>query len=118
MPFTLQIIAIILAVGFFIFTVKLIRQGKAEIRQMGKWLVLAVVLVVGALIPQVGTQIAKFFGIPTLTSLALYVLTGLLIVFSLTMQISLINAERHIKKLTQEVSLMKKDLREMQAEKK
>ncbi|MGX7199736.1 DUF2304 domain-containing protein [Enterococcus nangangensis] len=114
MPLKLQIMAILLAIGFFIFTVKLIRKGNAEIRQMGKWLSLSVVLVIGALFPNLGNKIAHFFGISTLTSLALFITTAILIVFSLTTHISLINAERHNKKLTQEVSLMKKELSDLQ----
>lgn len=110
MPLRLQVMAIVLAIGFFIFTVRLIRKGNAEIRQMGKWLTLSVILVIGALFPNLGNAVAHFFGITTLTSLALFITTAILIVFSLTSHISLINAEKHIKKLTQEVSLMKKEL--------
>lgn len=110
MPLRLQIIAISLAIGFFIFTVRLIRKGNAEIRQMGKWLVVSIILVIGALFPGFGNKIAHFFEITTLTSLALFITTAILIVFSLTMHISLINRERENKKLNQEVSLLKKEL--------
>lgn len=114
MPLRLQIIAIILAIGFLIFTVRLIRKGNAEIRQMGKWLAVSVILVVGALFPGLGNEIAHFFEIATLTSLALFITTAILIVFSLTMHISLINRERENKKLIQEVSLMKKEIYDLQ----
>jgi Uncharacterized conserved protein (DUF2304). len=63
---------------------------------------------VGALFPMLGTKIARLFGITTLTSLALYVLTGVLIVFTLMLHTSLIKSQRSIKKLTQELSLLKK----------
>lgn len=114
MPLRLQIIAIILAIGFLIFTIRLIRKGNAEIRQMGKWLAVSVILVVGALFPGLGNEIAHFFEITTLTSLALFITTAILIVFSLTMHISLINRERENKKLIQEVSLMKKEIYDLQ----
>ncbi|MEQ7197945.1 DUF2304 domain-containing protein [Enterococcus avium] len=114
MPLRLQIIAIILAMCFLIFTVRLIRKGNAEIRQMGKWLAVSVILVVGALFPGLGNEIAHFFEITTLTSLALFITTAILIVFSLTMHISLINRERENKKLIQEVSLMKKEIYDLQ----
>lgn len=108
MPIQLQLIAILLAVAFFILTVRMVRRDQADIRQMGKWLVLAVILLVGALFPMLGTKIARLFGITTLTSLALYVLTGVLIVFTLMLHTSLIKSQRSIKKLTQELSLLKK----------
>ena len=112
MPLQLQVIAVILAFGFFLLTIQLVRRGRAEVRQMKKWLLLAVIMLIGALIPGVGTRIAKMLGIVNLTSLALFTLTGVLLVFALNAHMSLINAERQIKVLTQELSLLKKEVRE------
>ena len=95
MPLQLQIIAIILSVIFFGLTIQL-----------------AVIILIGALVPAVGTQIANMLGIVNLTSLALFTLTGILLIFSLNAHMSLINAEKQIKILTQEVSLLKKEVRE------
>lgn len=112
MPLQLQIIAIIFAFVFFALTIQLVRKGRAEVRQMKKWLLLAVIILIGALVPGVGTRIAKMFGIVNLTSLALFTLTGVLLVFALNAHMSLINAERQIKVLTQELSLLKEEVRE------
>ncbi len=112
MPLQLQIIAIIFAFVFFALTIQLVRKGRAEVRQMKKWLLLAVIILIGALVPGVGTRIAKMFGIVNLTSLALFTLTGVLLVFALNAHMSLINAERQIKVLTQELSLLKQKVRE------
>ena len=113
MPLQLQVIAVILAFVFFLLTIQLVRKGRVEVRQMKKWLLLAVIMLIGALIPGVGTRIAKMLGIVNLTSLALFTLTGVLLVFALNAHMSLINAERQIKVLTQEVSLLKKVVREL-----
>ena len=118
MPLQLQIIAIILSVIFFGLTIQLVRKGRAEVRQMRKWLLLAVIILIGALVPAVGTQIANMLGIVNLTSLALFTLTGILLIFSLNAHMSLINAEKQIKILTQEVSLLKKEVREFDDSKK
>ena len=112
MPLQLQIIAIILSVIFFGLTIQLVRKGRAEVRQMRKWLLLAVIILIGALVPAVGTQIANMLGILNLSSFALFTLTGILLIFSLNAHMSLINAEKQIKILTQEVSLLKKEVRE------
>ena len=112
MPLQLQISAIIFAFVFFALTIQLVRKGRAEVRQMKKWLLLAVIILIGALVPGVGTRIAKMFGIVNLTSLALFTLTGVLLVFALNAHMSLINAERQIKVLTQELSLLKQKVRE------
>lgn len=110
MPFQLQILAVILAIVFFIFTIHLIRKGHAEVRQMNKWLFLGLIMIFGALFPAIGNRIARFLGISTLTSLALFVLTGILLYFSLVTQISLITKETQLKRLTQELSLLKKKI--------
>lgn len=112
MPLQLQIIAIILAVGFFILPIYLVKKGQAEVRQLRKWLLLAVIILIGALVPALATRVAKLLGIINLTSLALFGLTGVLLIFALNAHISLINAENQIKVLTQELSLMKADLNE------
>lgn len=108
MPIQLRILAIILAAFFFIYTIRLVRKDRAEIRHMLKWFVLALILLVGSLIPDFGTSIAHLLGIGTLTSLALYFLVGALLLICLKYQISLISAEKEIKNLVQEVSLLKK----------
>ncbi|MHC5229598.1 DUF2304 family protein [Enterococcus sp. LJL99] len=112
MPFQLQILAIILAIVFFVFTIYLIRKGHAEVRQMNKWLFLGLVMIFGSLFPAFGNKVAHFFGITTLTSLALFVLTGILLYFSLVTQVTLINKEKQLKILTQELSLLKKKINE------
>lgn len=113
MPVQLQIIAIFLAFAFFVLTVYLIRKDHAEVRQMNKWLLLGIIMLIGALFPKVGTTIAHFLGITTLTSLALYSLTAFLLFITLTTSIALINTQRQVKTLTQELSFLKKKIREM-----
>jgi hypothetical protein len=113
MPFRLQILAILLAALFFLFTVRMTQKGNAEIRQMNKWLIIALILMVGAIFPRLFTSIANFFGITTLTSLALYGLTAVLIVISLTYQVLLIKEEHNNKILIQELSLLKKEVSDL-----
>lgn len=114
MPVQLQVLAVILAIVFFVYTVYLIRKGHAEVRQMNKWLLLGLIMILGALFPPIGNRVAKLLGISTLTSLALFVLTGILLYFSLITQITLINKEKQLKVLTQELSLLKKKMNEIE----
>ena len=39
MPLTLRILAIILALLFFVYTIRLIRKNLAEVRHMMKWFI-------------------------------------------------------------------------------
>lgn len=116
MPIQLQILAVLIALSFFIFTVHLTRKGKAEIRQMNKWLFLGVLMIIGAVFPSVGNKVAKLLGITTLTSLSLFFLTGILLFFSLVTQITLINTEKKLRILNQELSLLKKKMNEKEEE--
>lgn len=112
MSFQLQILAIALAIGFFFFTIHLVKKDFAETRQIIKWLVIAIVILIIAVFPNLGTRIAYMLGINTLTSLSLFVLTGLLLVITLTLHLSLMKAEKQIKILTQELSIIKKNIDE------
>ncbi len=112
MPLPLRIIAIILAVLFFIYTIRLIRKNMAEVRHMLKWFILALVILFGALFSELASKIANAVGVKTLTSFALFVLVGMLIMISLRYQISLISAEKQIKTLIQEISILRKDMKD------
>ncbi|WP_376715760.1 DUF2304 domain-containing protein [Lactococcus raffinolactis] len=112
MPLPLRIIAIILAALFFIYTIRLIRKNIAEVRHMLKWFILALVILFGALFSELASKIANAVGVKTLTSFALFVLVGMLIMISLRYQISLISAEKQIKTLIQEISILRKDMKD------
>ena len=112
MPLPLRILAIILAVLFFIYTIRLIRKNLAEVRHMLKWFILALVILFGAIFSEFAAKIAYALGVTTLTSFALFVLFGMLLVISILYQISLIAAEKQIKTLIQEVSLLRKDMKD------
>lgn len=112
MPLPLRIIAIILAVLFFIYTIRLIRKNIAEVRHMLKWFILALVILFGAIFSEFAAKIAYIMGVKTLTSLALFILVGMLIMISLRYQISLISAEKQIKTLIQEISILRKDMKD------
>ncbi len=112
MPLPLRILAIILAVLFFIYTIRLIRKNLAEVRHMLKWFILALVILFGAIFSEFAAKIAYALGVKTLTSFALFVLVGMLVVISIRYQISLIAAEKQIKTLIQEVSLLRKEVKD------
>ena len=71
MPLPLRILAIILAVLFFIYTIRLIRKNLAEVRHMLKWFILALVILFGAIFSEFAAKIAYALGVTTLTSFAL-----------------------------------------------
>lgn len=118
MPLPLRILAIVLAVLFFIYTIRLIRKNLAEVRHMLKWFILASVILFGAIFSEFAAKIAHALGVKTLTSFALFVLVGMLVVISIRYQISLIAAEKQIKTLIQEVSILRKDMKDAELDNK
>lgn len=110
----LRVLAVTLSIVFLVYVVQLIKKDKAEIRHMLKWLILAFIILFGALFAELGSDIAHMLGITTLTSLSLFILVGLLLLISLKYQMSLISAEKQIKNLVQEVSLLKKEINEIE----
>jgi len=112
MPIQLRILAIIFALAFFVYIIRLIRKDDAEVRHMLKWLILATIILVGAVFSDFSTQVAHYFGVKTLTSFALFILVASLLLICLKYQMSLISAEKQIKNLVQEVSLLKKKVDE------
>lgn len=114
MPIQLRVLAVTLSIVFLVYVVQLIKKDKAEIRHMLKWLILAFIILFGALFAELGSDIAHMLGITTLTSLSLFILVSLLLLISLKYQMSLISAEKQIKNLVQEVSLLKKEINEIE----
>jgi len=114
MPIQLRVIAVILAILFFAYTINLVKKDKAEMRHMLKWLVLAIIILLGSLLPGWGSYVAHVLGISTLSSLALFILVGVLVVINLRFQMSIISAEKQIRKLVQELSILKKKVEELE----
>jgi len=114
MPIQLRVLAIVFSIIFFIYVIQLIKKDKAEIRHMLKWLILAFIILFGALFAELGSDIAHMLGITTLTSLSLFILVSLLLLISLKYQMSLISAEKQIKNLVQEISLLKKRVKSLE----
>lgn len=114
MPIQLKILAIFLAVAFFAFIINLIYRDRAEVRHMRKWILFAIIILIGAMFPELTAKIAYFLGFKTLMSFTLFSLTGLLFLIVIRLQISVIGAESRLKLLTQELSILKKRVKELE----
>ena len=117
MPIQLKILAIFLAVAFFAFIINLIYRDRAEVRHMRKWILFAIIILIGAMFPELTAKIAYFLGFKTLMSFTLFSLTGLLFLIVIRLQISVIGAESRLKLLTQELSILKKRVKELEDDK-
>jgi hypothetical protein len=54
MPIQLRVLAVTLSIVFLVYVVQLIKKDKAEIRHMLKWLILAFIILFGALFRRIG----------------------------------------------------------------
>ena len=62
MPIQLKILAIFLAVAFFAFIINLIYRDRAEVRHMRKWIIFAIIKLIGAMFPELTAKIYDLCG--------------------------------------------------------
>lgn len=108
MTMTLRIALILASVGTFYMITRKIRQSKVQIESAIFWIVLAIVLVIYSLFPQVADFCAHVLGIYATTNFlflfAIFVL--ILKVFYMTIHIS--QLETKVKELVQQMALEEK----------
>jgi len=100
-----------MAIFFLGYTVYLTRKDRTEIGQIRKWILLALLMLFGAIFSDFGIELAHLMGLATYASFILFFLVIVLLIFVFRMQISLINLQNKIKLLTQELSIVKHDRR-------
>lgn len=110
MPTTLRIIAIIISLLFSLYVFQLVRKNRADVLRVRKWLFFSVLLIIGAVFTDFGASVAKLIGFSTYVSLALFALVIIALVFLFRVELSVITAEKQIKNLTQELSILKEKL--------
>ncbi len=109
-----QILVVTVAVLTFIYLIHLVRKKKLELRYALLWIVLDAAILVLGCFPILITKLAVFFGVQTPINMLFFIgfCFSLVIIFSLSAALSR-NSEK-IKRLTQEIGLLEKRLREKQ----
>lgn len=114
MSIRLQIfIGIVILVAFF-FIVNMVRKKKIDLRYALGWLCTLAIVFVLDLFPQIVFWFAQLIGIDIPSNMVFLVglFVAIILIYSLTVSVS--NQSHKIKRLTQEVALLRKELEQLQ----
>lgn len=111
-----QIFVIIVVLLALIMLVNMIRKKRLELKDSLLWFVLGIAVLILGCFPSITTWLAKKFGIGQPINLLFFAgfCLSLVIIFSLTVTISKMSIQ--LKRLIQELGLLKKELWEMKKE--
>lgn len=108
MTMTLRVALILASVGTFYLIMRKIRQSKVQIESAIFWIVLAIVLVIYSLFPQVADFCAHVLGIYATTNFLFLFAIFVLIVKVFYMTIHISQLETKVKELVQQMALEEK----------
>ena len=108
MTLTLRIALILASVGTFYLIMRKIRQSKVQIESAIFWIVLAIVLVIYSLFPQLADFCAHVLGIYATTNFLFLFAIFILIVKVFYMTIHISQLETKVKELVQQMALEEK----------
>ena len=108
MTMTLRVALVLVSVGTFYLIMRKIRQSKVQIESAIFWIVLAVVLVIYSIFPQVADLCARLLGIYATTNFLFLFAIFILIVKVFYMTIHISQLETKVKELVQQMALEEK----------
>ncbi|GAB2025303.1 DUF2304 domain-containing protein [Lactovum odontotermitis] len=112
MPFQLRILAIIIAVLFAGYIFFLVRRSRSDVLRQRKWIFLSLVMILGSVFSDFGWKVARLLGFTTYSTFTIYIIIVIILLFIFRMELSLIVAEKQVKELIQEVSILKEKVAE------
>ncbi|GAB2026176.1 DUF2304 domain-containing protein [Lactovum odontotermitis] len=116
MPFQLRILAIIIAVLFAGYIFFLVRRSRSDVLRQRKWIFLSLVMILGSVFSDFGWKVARLLGFTTYSTFTIYIIIVIILLFIFRMELSLIVAEKQVKELIQEVSILKEKVAESTGE--
>lgn len=102
---------ILFSILWFYIILRCVRKGKISVRYSLIWFFMAIVILIVGVFPNFMELIAKVFGFTTISNLVIGIILTLLMFITLVLTMILTNQKTQIKNLTQEVSMLKKDVK-------
>ena len=109
MPLGLQISMIIIALIFLVVVIYGAVHSKLNIKLASFWLFWSFVILLFGIFPGLAKQLAELMGIKTVSNFVFLLMIGILFCVSFYSYIKISNLMDRIKKLTYEISILKKD---------
>ncbi len=113
----LRVLLIVFSVWLFCYVLRSVRKAQVQIDDMIFWLLLSVVLIILALVPQIATWAAGIVGVMSPVNLIYLVIIFVLLLKLFNMSIHFSQLETKIKNLTQELAVKECVEKDGQAEK-
>lgn len=107
-----KVTSIVIGVVLFLLIMRLVRKGRLQERHSIMWFVLAVLIVVIALFPQILNSAARIFGVHYAPNLLLILGLAVLLIQNLYIYMYSSRHEAMIKELSQKIALLSRLLEE------
>ena len=108
-----KVTSVIIGVVLFLLIMRLVRKGRLQERHSVMWFVLAVLIVVLALFPQILNTAAKLFGVNYAPNLLLIMGLAVLLIQNLYIYMYSSRHEARIRELSQKVALLTRLMEEL-----
>ena len=113
MSFRLQIVIGIILFIAFIIIINMIRRKKFDLRYGLSWLCLLVIAMILDIFPGIIIKLAELAGVDIPSNMVFFVGLIFVIVLIYTSTVSISHLSQRVKRLTQELALMQKELDEL-----
>ncbi|MCR5700796.1 MAG: DUF2304 domain-containing protein [Lachnospiraceae bacterium] len=117
MTIRLQIVIGVILVSFMLIIVNMIRKKKFDLRYALSWLTMLVVALILDIFPRIVFGLAHVIGIDIPSNMVFFVGLILAIIMIFTIAVSVSRMSNRVKKLTQELALLQKELDEIKGNK-
>lgn len=106
----LIICLIIFSIVWFFIIFRLLKKGKISVKYSLTWFLMALLILLVGLFPKFMEFIANLFGFTTISNLVIGIILTLLMFITLVLTMIVTNQRTQIKNLTQEISILKKEV--------
>lgn len=113
MSFRLQIVIGIILLIAFIIIINMIRRKKFDLRYGLSWLCLLIIAMILDIFPGIIIRLAELAGVDIPSNMVFFVGLIFVIVLIYTSTVSISHLSQRVKRLTQELALMQKELDEL-----
>ena len=113
MSLRLQIVIGLIVLAMFLFIANMVRKKKIDLRYALSWLCLAVIILVLDIFPKIVFSFAGLIGISVPSNMVFFVgfIFVVVLIYSLTVSVSHLSVK--VKRLTQELALLREEMERM-----
>lgn len=106
---TLTISLVIFSIIWFLIILRCVKKDRISIKYSLIWFLMALVLLLVGIIPNLIELASEFFGFLTISNMVIGIILSLLMFITLILTMIVTNQKMQIKNLIQEVSMLKKE---------